>query len=369
MMPARKKLLILVSQVLALWLLIFLFSQVNGFVSFYSSSVYPPIQSARCTLFNIIPLSIGDILYVLAGLWLLLTLLRWAYYIRRFGVYKDRLLSSVLNTLNVLACVYLVFLLMWGGNYYKEPLAKSWGLPAGKRASKEARMAKSKQDATSFCTFLATKLAMYAPGYTTLTPTYVNDRATAYYREFTDSKVKENGLLIKATLFAPLMLRMGVDGYYNPFTGEGQGNMRQPMFIMPFIVCHEMAHQAGIAAEGDANLLAYALCTSVNDPTFRYSAYLDLWLYASHRLRRHDSLLADRLEEKLPAITRKHIDTLEQLYREYHGAVSTYTSGIYDNYLRMQQQEGISSYGNVVRDAWALEQKRKSGWTKVIKVF
>ncbi|GAA4460957.1 DUF3810 domain-containing protein [Nemorincola caseinilytica] len=352
-----------------MWSLIFLFSQVRGFVSFYSNGVYPLVQSARCTLFHIIPFSVGDVLYILGGLWLLLTLLRWVYYLRRFGIHKDRLLGSVLNTLNVLLCIYLVFLLAWGGNYYKDPLAKSWGLPTSKKLPKEVRIAKHKQDVKDFARFLAGRLATYATEYTPLTPTYINERALAYYREFTDSKVKENGVWIKPTLFAPLMLRMGVDGYYNPFTGEGQANMRQPLFLMPFIVCHEMAHQAGIAAEGDANLLAYALCTSVSDHTFRYSAYLNLWLYTSHRLYRQDSVLARQLEGALPTITRRHIDTLEEIYRRYHGAVSAYTSDIYDGYLRMQQQEGISSYGNVVREAWALEQARKTGLKKVIRIF
>jgi hypothetical protein len=135
--------------------------------------------------------------------------------------------------------------------------------------------------------------------------------------------------------------------------------MSQPLFVMPFIICHEMAHQAGIAAEGDANLLAYALCTSVNDDAFRYSAYLNLWMYANRRLYRLDSAAAGAFEKALPTITRNQIDTLEALYREYQGAMSEYTSDMYDSYLRMQQQEGISSYGNVVGDAWALEQKRR----------
>ena len=358
MMPDMKKLLILFIQAMLLWLLLFLFAQSADFMTFYSAKLYPLLQGGRCILFNIIPFSIGDILYVLAGLWLAITLVRWLYYIRKFGTHKDRLLGSLLNTLNIFVGGYLFFLLFWGGNYYKQPLAKTWKLDIGKNLDKEARTRKNQANLVAFNKFLAEKLNRGVGGYTTLTHEYINQRALAYYREFTNCLVKDNGLNIKASLYSSLMLRMGVDGYYNPFTGEGQANMRQPQFIMPFVICHEMAHQAGIAAEGDANLLAYALCTSVPDPVFQYSAWLNLWLYANNRLYRLDSLQAKQFEATLPALTRRQIDTLEQIYLQYHGAISRTTSDIYDNYLRMQQQEGISSYGNVVREAWAWEQKR-----------
>jgi hypothetical protein len=178
--------------------------------------------------------------------------------------------------------------------------------------------------------------------------------------------VKEYGLNIKATLFGYFMQRMSVDGYYNPFTGEGQVNMDVPHYMMPFTVCHEMAHQAGIAAEGDANLMSYALCTRSRDLNFQYSAYLNLWLYANSRLYRYDSAIANGYEAKLNGLTRAHIDTLEQINRKYRGLTSRYTAEIYDSYLRMQHQEnGIKSYGNVTREAWLLEQKHTSRNTPI----
>lgn len=364
MMPPKKKLYILVAQVVLLAMLSFLFSQWEAFMVFYSRSVYPILQSYRCVFLNIFPFSVGDLLYLLAGLWLLLTVVRWLYYIRKFGVHKDRLMGSVLNTLNVLVGAYIFFLIFWGGNYYKEPLAKSWRLDIGKKLDKEVRRKRNQANLVAFNKFLANKLNNGAHEYISLPHEFINQRAVAYYWAFTDCRVKDNGLNIKSSLYSSLMLRMGIDGYYNPFTGEGQANMRQPQYIMPFVVCHEMAHQAGIAAEGDANLLAYALCTTVDDPIFQYSAYLNLWLYANNRLYRLDSLLAREIEETLPALTKRQIDTLEQLYKQYHGTISHTTSEIYDSYLRLQQQEGISSYGNVVREAWAWEQQRGKGKKK-----
>lgn len=360
-MTNRAKLWILALLIGVVWVFTFALAQFPGFVDWYSAHLYPAVQCGRQWLFTFIPFSAGDVLYLLLGVWLLVTLIRWVYFLRKFGSHKDKLWGSVLNTINTGLIIYFLFLLGWGANYNKPPLAKSWGLPARHKGDRQQRRAADMADAVAFSKFLVPKLNAYAPQYKTLPYEHIHERAIAYYREFTDSKVKSSGLYIKSTLYTMPMQYMGVDGYYNPLTGEGQVNKEIPGFTMPFILCHEMAHQAGIAAEGDANLMAYALCTRSSDPIFRYSAYLDLWLYANNRLYGYDSVAANAFSEQLNALTRAHLDTLDALSRRYHGATSRATSEIYDSYLRMQHQEqGIKSYGNVMREAWLLEQRRNA---------
>ena len=360
-MTNRAKLWMLAILIGVVWLVSFALAQFPGFVRWYGASLYPSLQCGRQWLFTFVPFSVGDVLYVLLGAGLLITVIRWVYFLRKFGSHRDRLWGSVLNTINTALIIYFLFLLGWGANYNKPPLAKSWGLPARHKGDRKQRRAADMADAVAFTRFLLPKLNAYAPQYKTLPYEHIHRRAIAYYRELTDSRVKTNGFFIKSTLYTIVMQYMGVDGYYNPFTGEGQVNKEIPAFTMPFILCHEMAHQAGIAAEGDANLMAYALCTRTADPTFRYSAYLDLWLYANNRLYRYDSGLANSFTRQLNAITRAHLDTLDELSRKYHGATSRATSEIYDSYLRMQHQEqGIRSYGNVMREAWLLEQRRSA---------
>ena len=308
---------------------------------------------------------------MLGGAALLLVVIRWIYYIRKFGAYKEKLAASVLRTVNTALFIYIFFILGWGANYNKPPLAESWSLHSSidPAAPLDERKAKDRANLITFSKYLITRITATAPQYQNLPFTDINDRAKAYYREYTNSKVKEHGMGIKPTLFGFFMERMAVEGYYNPFTGEGQVNKGLPAFTMPFIVCHEMAHQAGIAAEGDANLMAYALGTTVNDPTFNYSAYLNIWLYVNVRLYRRDSAAALLLEAQLPALTRAHIDTLEQINRKYHNEVARYSTEIYDSYLKLQQQkDGIRSYGNVAAAAFQLEQRRRFTKTSIIKI-
>jgi hypothetical protein len=207
---------------------------------------------------------------------------------------------------------------------------------------------------------LLDKLNTYAPHYHSASFREINQKSIEYYIAYTDYRNKWKGLKVKRSLFGRLIQHLEIEGYYNPFTGESQINEHLPAFIMPFVVCHEMAHQAGIAAEGDANLLAYAIGTSANDSSFNYSCYLNIWFYAQARLNRRNHALAKQLESQLNSLTRAQIDTLEQIRKQYVSEFSKYSSDLYDNYLRFhQQRDGIRSYGNVASSAWAWEQRRK----------
>lgn len=367
-MKNSTKLWILSCQVVVLWSMVFALEQFSGVVRWYSDSLFPVLQSGRHSLFSIASVSLGDILYFLLGLWLLVSVIRFVYFATRWRRHKERVLGIALNGVNTFLAVYIVFILFWGANYSKEPLAKFWGLPSAPKGSRQERRAHDMAVTLAVNQFLVGKLNRSAPKYRTLPNEHINDRSIAYYREYTNCSVKDGGLGVKTSLYSGLMQWMSVDGYYNPLTAEGQVNDKVPGFMMPFITCHEMAHQAGIAAEGDANLLAYAVCTYGNDDIFKYSAYLNLWLYANNRLYRYDSGMANDYQRRLNALTLRHLDTLEAISATHSGFISHFTNNVYDSYLKLQRQEnGIRSYGNVTREAWLLEQARARG-RKQIKI-
>ncbi len=338
-------------------------------IRFYNHYIFYPFQTFRIILLGWLPLSIGDVLYVLGGLMLLITIVRWIRFVVKFGTYKSELAASVLNTINTVLFVYCLFSIGWGANYAKAPLRDYWGLKTPLQQDRAERRKTDSIALIAFNQFLVDKLNSCAPAYRTLSFAEINARSKRYYRTLTNSNVRMHGLDVKRSLFGYFMERMAIDGYYNPFTGEGQVNSNVPRFMMPFTVCHEMAHQAGIAAEGDANLMAYALGTATNDTAFNYSAYLNIWLYANTRLYRRDSVSAKKFEAQLNQLTKAHIDTLEELSKKYNNEVSMYGTELYDGYLKMQnQKEGIRSYGNVASSAWQLELQRRDGKRGVISV-
>jgi Protein of unknown function (DUF3810) len=354
-----------------------LFPGHSGLVHTYDKHFFYFFQTFRGILFSFLPFSLGDVIYIVAGGWLLLTVCKWVAYIVRFRAKKHLLTSSVLRTVNTILAGYLFFFFGWGANYYKVPLHTYWGFDTARSdtgwkhdpALRRQYRTKDSLALVAFDSFLVVQINAYAPHYRKMSLSEINDRAKKYYSAYTDCHVAKYGLQIKPTFFGYFMERLAVEGYYNPFTGEGQVDKGLPGFTMPFLVSHEMAHQAGIAAEDDANLVAYALGTACADSTFRYSSYLNIWIYTSNRLYRRDSATANRLEQMLNKLTTAQLDTLDQLSKKYQNKFALYSSDLYDSYLKMQdQKEGIRSYGNVSSAAWLLEQQRMTHTHERIRI-
>ena len=154
---------------------------------------------------------------------------------------------------------------------------------------------------------------------------------------------------LKPSLFSYLGNYFGFQGYYNPFSGEGQVNTTIPRFLEPFVSAHEVAHQLGYAKENEANFVAFIACRFYPNPTFRYSMYFDMYLYAVTELGRKDSLLARSYFEKLNPQAKKDIEDYKDFLRRNRNPVEPVISWIYDGYLQANDQpEGKRAYNQVV---------------------
>lgn len=327
----------------------------------YADYIFVPYQSFRNLLFGWSQLSFGDLLYLALGIALIALPIRWIYFLVTIRKNQNRLVHSFFNTAIVASVVFLLFLLGWGGNYYKPSLTTYWGMNKDEW----------KPDSTEILyeRFLLEQLNEQAKGYTPLPFKQVRRKGMDYYKQHTDCKARLHGLNIKPSIYGFLMQYFGIQGYYNPLTGEAQVNRFLPSFMLPFVVTHEMAHQAGVAAEDDANLVAYTVSIMSGDPTFKYSAYLNMWLYNHYRLRRKDSVLANDMRAQLNPLTVHHLDTLRQIRERYKNEFDTYTTSMYDVYLKMlEQEEGIGSYNEAVATAWAWEQADSLHRRKKIRI-
>lgn len=315
----------------------------------YADYVFVPFQSLRNIIFGWSQLSFGDLLYLFLGILILVVIVKWVYYLITIRRNSTKLLHSFFNTAITVSFIYLMFFIGWGGNYYKPSLTTYWQMDKSEWHNDSSEIIYDK--------FLINKLNIYAAMYKPMQFKQVRKDAMVYYRAHTDCKARLHGLNIKPSIYGFLMQNLGIQGYYNPLTGEAQVNRFLPEFMLPFVVVHEMAHQAGIAAEDDANLLAYTISIKSGDPSFRYSAYLNMWLYNHNRIRRRDSATANEMRRQLNPLTLHHLDVLKKIRDKYRSSFSVYSSSMYDVYLKMlQQKEGIMSYNQAVITAWTWEQ-------------
>jgi hypothetical protein len=348
----RRKAVMLTILLTLVFAIQFIFPHNLALASFYNSYIFRPIQSLRSVVLGAIPFSVGDVLYLLGFFVVVAVIIRWLYLLFHIRTHHHELVHSIINSVISCGFVYLLFFIGWGGNYYKPTLSKFWQLSTPAAPAREALI--------SYDSFLISRLNALAPDYHGQSFKETNKRAKGYYKTLTDSRTRIRGMKSKASLYGHFMQYLEIQGYYNPFTGEAQVNHALPQFMLPFVVCHEMAHQNGIAAEDDANLLAYAICTVAPDSAFAYSAYFNLWLYAHSRLKSTDSLLAKSYFDQLNPITRAQLDTLRMLRKKYRNGLSEYSGQLYDSYLRLHnQKDGIHSYNNVAISAWAWELDRR----------
>ncbi len=154
----------------------------------------------------------------------------------------------------------------------------------------------------------------------------------------------------KYTLTEPLMTKMGVAGYFDPFFNEVQVNNYALPISYPFTLAHEKAHQFGIANEAECNFFASVVCTSSRYSLVRYSGYLQTVSYLLGNLRK---LSPDSYREIYGRIDQRVVADYRTIREHWQKGLNTTLSDIqdkvYDSYLKTnKQQSGILSYSEMV---------------------
>lgn len=325
---------------------------------YYATGIYPVIASVLRILFGWIPLSVGDLLYFLAGAWLLYRLILLVKKLLRRQADKAYWLKGLRRFVLVALWVYVLFNGLWGLNYNRQGLARQLDLKVEPY---------TKEELASVMELLVQRLhAFDSTGRINREDmrkkrTLFRGAVTAY-----DSLAGRFPALsysfrsVKPSLYSYLGNYLGFTGYYNPFSGEAQVNTMVPVFVQPFTTCHEIGHQLGYAKENEANFAGYLAARSSPDPRFRYSVYFDLYSYSWYYLYRMDSVQAKAFNTALPpGVIRDH-KALRDFLLQHRNPVEAVIDQLYGQYLRANEQPaGKLTYNEVV--AWLVAYYRKYG--------
>ena len=324
----------------------------------YSAGIYPKISAVLRVLLGWIPFSAGDFLYAWVIVFLALQLRKIVLAIYRKQVTRTLLFHGFGRCINGLLKIYLAFNLLWGLNYDRLAIAYQLRLTEDKYTS---------QDLQVLADSLVQKLNKARAN---LRDTLVNYPANkAVYRSAVDAYAEAATRYpflsyryksIKSSMYSKPGNYFGFLGYYNPFTGEAQVNVAVPAFLIPYITCHEMAHQLGYATEDEANFVGYLAAKSSPDPLFRYSVYFDLFSYANGELFLRDSVTARQNYRRLDTLVKKDYQTYRQYLKAYKNPIEPIIRLFYGQYLKANNQpKGIETYNDVV--AWLLAYQKKYG--------
>jgi hypothetical protein len=348
------------------WLvLLILFAAIKVFSFFpdavekyYSGFFYPAVSSLQRIILGWIPFSAGDIFYALTALFLIVKVYRFFRIIFRKEADRYFWLNGLRQAAFFALSVYVLFNILWGLNYNRNGIAQQLQLQEEVYVKEDllavvdqlvARVNEYDTIGRINRRYLAVKRNLFSgaiEGYDTLS----QNRKQFDYRYAS----------VKPSLYSYLGNYLGFTGYYNPFSGEAQVNTTVPLFVQPFTACHEIGHQLGYAKESEANFAGFLSAKSSPDPAFRYSVYLEMYLYSRRYVYNLDSNLLKKYDAQLGSVVKGDYRELRAFWKKYENPVEKLVDFVYGHYLRANQQpSGRLSYSEVT--SWLIAYYKKYG--------
>ncbi|MBQ2927891.1 MAG: DUF3810 domain-containing protein [Oscillospiraceae bacterium] len=242
--------------------------------------------------------------------------------------------------LSAVSFVYLLHTLMWGLNYHAGPLSEDIRMEVAQYTLEELTDAAEyyrdranvlsqqvKRDANSNVAY---------PDFDTMASrAYMGFQRLVYDRSY--PIFAGSTLPVKKLGWADMYTSMGITGVTFGITGEAAVNPQIPQVLLPFTMCHEMAHRMCIASERDANFAAFLACSVHPDLEFEYSAYFMAYRYCYNAIAAVQTVAAVQAASDLAA------GAGEYLRRDLVN---------YDNFFRTNQDEAATTIANNANDAY-----------------
>lgn len=340
----RRRVIVFVS-LAVVWILLMLFADhPNAVERYYSEGFYPVICHIFHPVLNIFPFSIGDLVYISIVIYLIYAAVKLIRLLikkqwKPAGLFALGLIIGVQSAI-------IIFYLFWGMNYYRPSAAERLHLADSTYTAGELKNVTAMLiDSANACRTRVTDVDL-KQGNKTIYSTAINAiKALSDTSQNFPSYHPE----IKPSLLTPLINYMGTSGYYNPFTAESQMNYDMPVYLRPFVACHELSHQMGYAPEDEANFVGFLAGVQSKDRLLRYSAYylgVQEFMFA---LRMQDSLARKELRKRISPIVLNDYKTERAYWLSYEGKVEVVTSFFYDNFLKANNQpQGLRTYNQMI---------------------
>lgn len=311
---------------------------------FYSNGLFLFISRTERFLFGSIPFSIGDVLYAILIVYLLISI--W----KTRKTWRNQWKDNLLNILSGFSIFYFLFHLLWATNYYRIPLFEKMNI---QREYTDA-------DLYAFTEKLIIKtneiqVAITKNKNQKVTNPYSQDSIFKMTQNGYDNLAKKHSFFKyeipsqKKSLFSLPLTYMGFGGYLNPFTNESQVNYKLPMYGFPNVICHEMAHQIGYASESECNFIGFLAGIKNKDLYFQYAAYSSALRYCLGNVAVKDEDKFNAYKPKINLGIIKNFRESELFWNQYDTFIDKGFHAFYDHYLKAnQQQDGLESYSKFV---------------------
>ena len=325
---------------------------------YYLPHIYLPVSSVMRFCLGWLPFSLGDLLYALAGGILLMNVISFSKKLIKRQLSRTYLFYRLKRILVIFLSVYIYFNISWGLNYNRLGIAYQLKLEPQKYSVNDLKMitdvliAKVNERRNYFADSII-RIPPYRNLYGQTVKIYKETQKQFPFLSYEYRSIKKSN-------YGRLGNYLGFLGYYNPFTGEAQVNLTIPRFIIPFVSCHEIAHQLGYASESEANFVGYLAAVHSTNILYQYSACFDMLQYANIELARRDTAAARSNVLRLSNHVKGDMRQVIEFDKKTENPLEPIIAIFYDIYLKANQQEkGVKSYNEVV--GWLIAYYKKYG--------
>lgn len=333
-------------------LLIFVFGlSSTGVAFFYSNGFYQFTSVIQRFFSSLFPFSLGDVLYFALIIYCLFSIYKA---LKNWNSNSKAVIPIQLISFTLI--LYIVFKLLWGLNYSRPSITAELGISHEKYTTKD--LVQLGGFLIQRVNTLEWKLKSTQSKRQFSIKELENKSKIAY-----DKLAKVNSFFtyripaVKPVVFNWLVTKIGIEGYYSPPSGEANVNMRLPAMGLPFITCHEISHELGVAREDEANLVGYLTSINSDDLNFQYSGYYNILKSVLFEIRIKSPEDFDLLYQQINAGTIADFKTEQEFWKLYNGDMAAYMGNALDKFLKINNQpKGTDSYQDIVLWVFNLHQ-------------
>lgn len=154
----------------------------------------------------------------------------------------------------------------------------------------------------------------------------------------------------KPVLWSEGMSYIDLTGMYSPFTIEANYNADAPDDVIPYTICHELAHLRGLIREEEAGFAAWLACYHSDSPQLRYSGAISALRYGLNALYKQMPYEEyAQFYNALPLPLRRDLWENSQYWKRHRSVSYQVGNKVNDAYLKVNAQEGgVKSYGRMI---------------------
>lgn len=323
---------------LAQFLLFFVFSKLKFMISFFEY-FFEIQKSFHQTLFSWIPFSIGDVLYVLLGAFILFCIIK--------NFKKKTRNAGLLRLLIGINSFYFIYQIFWGMLYFQTPIIDK--LKKGDQS--DTSLERRKELALQYlekCKTTRKLVSQDKNGVFIVTDLEKIQKEILYQQSKLPALISNKKApqinSFKPSLFKYVMSFTGILGYYNPFTAEAQYNSELPSTFLPFTSAHESSHQLGFAREQEANFVGYLIGIHSGNLELRYSTeYYTLKSLLNSIAYEDENFVKTALKNYSPEMKKDRLYERAFIYK-HQGLLDDFFGFTNNLFLKSNQQEGSVTY-------------------------